>query len=798
MIVEKVLSESYDYAFKNKCEHVTQLHLMFVLLKTPAVITHLVGFGLKDKKTLIVDVENILKNSCTKSSRSGQKSIQKPKISFKTEIIIKHAIAQAILNGRKKPNKLDVFYSLLLNDKDKQFEEVFVKNGILFNELLIKIHIDEAKLQQINVKELEEKHDVDFEPEDGLLDDDEEDSDTKKNIATVKPKKNKKSTNNHQEFTKIAKTDKSNEWNNKNLKVFSEYMNDAAKNTTETSLLRCIGRDADITNIMHILSRKTKNSVLLVGQSGVGKSTIIRGLVKKIVSDATIPEELKNSPVFSLDVNALVAGAKLHGSFEERMKLIIDELSQIPNSILFIDDMHVIIGTGSSGNLDMSAILRTALSKQKIKVIGCVSDEDYRKHLDKDKTFTRRFYKIDITEPTRDENIDILNKIVSNLSDSYKIQVSHNLVTEVIDLTTKYMIDRSLPEKAIDVIDSTFARKKLMSDVSNITTDDIKKEISRIAKIDITTLFGNEKNKLLTLESNLKSKIFGQDAAITALVNTIFVSKAGLRSINKTQGNIFFHGATSCGKTELAKELAVNLGVELMRFDLSAYQDKFMLSALIGSPPGYVGYTDGKAGDGLLVNAIESKPNCVLLLDEVEKAHPDILNILLQIMDYGILSSASGKSVNCRNIVMIMTSNIGSNHEEKQRIGFGQTDNSDKFEETFKAFFRPEFRSRLDAVIKFEKLTYDIMLKITNKFINELREIVAKNYICLTASDNLLKYIAEKALKHNLGARVISTFIDREIKSQLSKIIINNVENKQLNAILDISDSEQVIVNISD
>lgn len=729
MKIQTLIDLTIDRARKENAEHVLPEHLAYELLLIPEIQASLISFGLKDIEKALYDLENHTRKSAGSFSSN-------PTPSNMFEIIIKRAIAQALLESKKTPSSVDVFYSLL-----KESDITAVK-------LL--------KKQGLNVDAMISFH--------------------QGSISATSPVKDKSKISNTSgsfEKTKINPTkDGEKVLITKNLDSYTEnYINSA-----KTGLfMPCIGREKEIEQITHTLMRKTKNSILLVGAAGVGKSTIVEGFAKRIV-DGNVPDDLKQLKVFSLDVNNIIAGAKHHGSFEERIKNIIDELQLVGNSVLFIDELQTIIGAGGSGNLDLATILKTAVSRGKVKIIGCVTEEDYRKYVDKDRALTRRFFKVDVNEPSAEECKEILKGVVPVLEKYYDVKISGAAIDMAVDLSIRYIFDRNLPDKAIDLIDSATARAKLnYKGKKQLTIFDtnIAEEVSKFVKVSDLVLSENEKTRLINLKTRLEEKIFGQENAVDKLVNTIYVSKSGLRSSEKTIANLLFQGPTACGKTEMARELARNLGLELVRFDLSTYQDKFTLSALIGSPPGYIGYSDGRAGDGLLINAIEKNPNCVLLLDEIEKAHPDVLNILLQVMDYGMLTSSAGKTVNFRNVILIMTSNIGAELEEKNRIGFGNIDNSDKFEENFKQFFRPEFRSRLDAVVKFNKLGYSQMEKIVVKVFAELAATMKKSNISVSLSPNALKYLTDKCYNATQGARIVSSLIDDEIKTKLSKILIH-------------------------
>lgn len=726
MKIQTLIDLTIDRAKKENAEHVLPEHLAYELLLIPEIQTALISFGLKDIEKALKELESYTRKISSHSSVD-------PVSSNVFEIIIKRSIAQALLESKKAPTDTDVLYSLL-RESDIAAVRILKKQGLNI-ETLLSFH---QGSQAATVPETSSLYDK------------------SKTLRTTK-----------EAAAKAAIT--------KNLDTFTENFIQIAKQGT---FMPCIGREKEIEKIIHTLTRKTKNSTILVGPAGVGKTTIVEGLAQRIL-DGNVPDALKNLKIYSLDVNNLIAGAKHHGSFEERIKNVIDEIQLVGNAVLFIDEMQTIMGVGGSGNLDLATILKTAISRGRIKLIGCVTEEDYRKYIDKDRAVTRRFFRIDVAEPTIEESKQILKGLIPSLEKHYNVKISDAAANTAVELSAKFIFDKFLPDKAIDLLDSAVAKTKINytgKKMLVISDANVAKEITNFTKIPEVILSENEKTRLIHLRERLAEKIFGQETAIDKITKAIYVSKSGLRSSDKTIANMLFQGPTACGKTELAKELAKNMGIDLVRFDLSAYQDKFTLSALIGSPPGYVGYGDGKAGEGLLVTAIEKNPACVLLLDEVEKAHPDVLNILLSVMDYGHLTSASGRSVNCKNIILIMTSNIGAASEEKQRIGFGVgggDDNSDKFEEAYKNFFRPEFRSRLDAVVKFNKLGYPQMELVVKKFFAELAATVKKSDITISLSDNALKYLTEKSYSNKSGARIVGTIIDQEIKTPLAEILIH-------------------------
>ena len=733
--IQTLIDLTVDRAKKENAEHVLAEHLACELLLIPEIQTALISFGLKDIEKALYELENYTRKSAGHFSSD-------PVSSNVFEIIIKRSIAQALLESKKTPTDTDVLYSLL-RESDSTAVKILKKQGLNVDTLL-SFHQGSQ-------------------------------------VATV-PKEKAKDSSSLYDKSKNLRTSKEAESKaapTKNLETFTENFVQAAKTG---SFMPCIGRELEIDKIIHTLTRKTKNSIILVGPPGVGKTTIVEGLAQRIV-DGQVPDVLKDLKIYYLDVNNIIAGAKHHGSFEERIKNIIDEMQMVGNAVLFIDEMQTIMGVGGSGNLDLATILKTAISRGRIKLIGCVTEEDYRKHLDKDRAVTRRFFRIDVPEPSEDEAKKILKGLVPSLEKHYNLKINDTAVNTAVELSAKFIFDKYLPDKALDLLDSAIAKTKINYKGKKaliISDEHVAKEITNFTKIPEVILSENEKTRLVNLRERLAEKIFGQEAAIDKVVKAIYVSKSGLRTNDKTVANLLFQGPTASGKTQLAKEIATNMGLELVRFDLSAYQDKFTLSALIGSPPGYVGYGDGKAGEGLLVTAIERNPSCVLLLDEVEKAHPDILNILLQVMDYGVLASASGRTVNCKNIILVMTSNIGAEVEEKNRIGFNPSaeDNSDKFGEELKKFFRPEFRSRLDAVVKFNKLGHAQIELVVKKFFAELAATMKKNEITITLSDKALQYLTDKSYRSASGARIVETLIAEEIKTKLAEILIHTIKPK--------------------
>ncbi len=535
-----------------------------------------------------------------------------------------------------------------------------------------------------------------------------------------------------------------------------------------------IGREREVETITQIIARRNKHNVIMIGDPGVGKTVIVEGLAKRIV-EKDVPDILLDKTIWSIDIASLVAGTKYRGDFEDRMKQIIKALQSRPDAIAFIDEIHMIMGAGaggSSGSMDAANMLKPALSRGEIRCIGSTTHEEYRKHFEKDRALARRFQKLDVNEPSIDDAKRILHGIAKHYETYHEVQYEPTALDAAVDLTAKHIHDKFLPDKAIDIIDSAAAWQKIKpaaQRITVITKREIEAEVSRVAKIPVATVKSAESDKLFRLDSDLKNSVFGQDLALDHLVDSIYMSRSGLRENDKTMGAFLFSGPSGVGKTEAAKQLALTLGIEFVRFDMSEYQERHSVSKFIGSPPGYVGYGDGSAGSGLLVNTLEKTPHCVLLFDEIEKAHPDVYNIFLQMMDRGIVTGSQGKSVSARNAIVIFTSNLGAAAMEKDLIGFGNTQTRDDDTKAINTFFTPEFRNRLDAIIKFNRLSKDNMGRIVDKFIGQLNELSSKKRVNIVLDPAAKEWLVEKGFDTKMGARPLARVIADHIKKPLSR-----------------------------
>ncbi|PMP72749.1 MAG: ATP-dependent Clp protease ATP-binding subunit ClpA [Thermodesulfovibrio aggregans] len=533
-----------------------------------------------------------------------------------------------------------------------------------------------------------------------------------------------------------------------------------------------IGRDSELERVIQVLSRRRKNNVILVGEPGVGKTAIVEGLALKIAHDK-VPEHLKDVKIFALDMGSLLAGTKYRGDFEARMKTLINSLYKIKDCILFIDEIHTVVGAGSASGstVDASNLLKPVLIEGKIRCIGATTYEEYRNYFEKDRALSRRFQKIDISEPSEEETIEILKGLKSHYEDYHGVIYTEEALRAAVHLSAKYITERFLPDKAIDVIDEAGAVVRLYhSDNPVVTEKVIEQTVAKIARIPSQEITSSEADRLKNLESGLKSVIFGQDEAIEVVSRVIKLAKAGLKEPQRPIGCFLFTGPTGVGKTELARQLANILGISFIRFDMSEYMEKHSVAKLIGAPPGYIGFEQG----GLLTEQIRKNPHCVLLLDEIEKAHEDIFNVLLQVMDYGTLTDNTGRKADMRNVILIMTSNIGVREMERPVIGFGDrsSDQLRKSKEAVERLFSPEFRNRLDGIVTFNPLPEDIVLKIVDKFIKELNEQLASKNIFVEITEKTRKWIAQKGFDPKFGARPLQRIIQREIKVPLVEEIL--------------------------
>ncbi|MGE4133160.1 MAG: ATP-dependent Clp protease ATP-binding subunit ClpA [Bdellovibrionales bacterium] len=548
------------------------------------------------------------------------------------------------------------------------------------------------------------------------------------------------------------------------LSAYCTNLNQKAKNGSVDPL---VGREEILERMMQVLCRRTKNNPLLIGESGVGKTALADGMALKIVQ-GQVPAKLLDKVIYSLDMGALLAGTKYRGDFEERLKNVVKEIKARPGSVLFIDEIHTLVGAGgtSGGAMDASNLLKPALADGSLSCIGSTTFKEYRTHFEKDRALARRFQKIDVNEPTLEQTVEILRGLKSRYEEFHHVTFTDEALKAAAELASKHIQQRQLPDKAIDVLDEAGSRARTFSttpDILNLDVSDIEATVARMAQVPVKSVNASDRQKLKDLDKQLKAIIFGQDAAINKLVNSIKMSRTGLSREHKPIGSYLFAGPTGVGKTEVSKQLAENMGIHFLRFDMSEYMEKHAVSRLVGAPPGYVGYEEG----GLLTDAIVKNPHCVLLLDEVEKGHPDLINILLQVMDSGRLTDSNGRTADFQNVILIMTSNAGAFEAAKGTMGINPDKSSSISMDVIKKTFRPEFLNRLDAVIEFQSLDRPLLLQVIRKFVSELEAQLLKKTISMEVYPEAIEWLFEKGYDPAYGARPFARVIDEHIKRRL-------------------------------
>lgn len=725
--LENIFENALKEAEKRKHEYVTIEHVLLSLIKDESIGTVLHDFKIQ-VGALIKDVEDYLDTKCKDIVSKGKEPVT-PRKTASLERLMNRAFTQALFQGRQDVSSIDILISIF--SEKKSYAAFFLKK------------------HQVNKQDL-----IDLVSTETILDDG---MSQMGGPATGGPEQKLRPN----QADRILKT----YCENLNQKYFDKKIDPV------------IGRTQETEDLKQILARRNKNNVLIVGDPGVGKTAVVEGLARRIAKNKDdVPEYLKDHIVWSLDVNSLIAGSKFRGDFEERLKLIVNALDQKGKSILFIDEAHMIVGAGATGQgnqMDMANMLKPALLKGTIKVLASTTWEEYRKYFEKDRALMRRFQRLQVGEPSKDTAIKILKGVKQYYEKFHKCTITDEACEDAVDYSTKFIADKKLPDKAIDVLDVACARLRLngIKD-GKIDHDEIIHEISTMTGISIEQLSQKQASNLKTLEDKMKLQVFGQDKAINTITDKILVARAGLKSLTKPVGSFLFLGPTGCGKTETARQLAKTLGVELIRFDMSEYQEKHSIAKLIGSPPGYVGYEDSNMGGGMFINEVEKNPHAVVLFDEIEKAHRDVSNMLLQVMDYGTVTGSNGKKADCRNITLIMTSNLGAEENERNNIGFGKSERTGEDDKAMKKFFPPEFRNRLDAVIKFDKLGKETMKSVVKKFLLELNTMTIEKDVEVNATDDAIEFLMKKGFNAKLGARPLQRVIDDEIKKPLSKMML--------------------------
>ena len=712
--LEKNLNDAFKLAHKKKHEFVTVEHLFLSLLDNNEAL-EVLNYCSADVEALQKNLETYITETTPVISEEDDLEIQ-PTLGFQR--VLQRAVFHVQSSGKKEVNGANLL-AAIFSEKESHSVYLLQQEGI--TRLDVVSFISHGK------------DDEEFE-EESLTED-----------------KNKKARDSSA------------------LEAFTLNLNQEA---IEGKIDPLVGRKAEVERVIQILARRNKNNPLLVGESGVGKTAIAEGIAKLIVENK-VPELVKDSTIYSLDMGALLAGTKYRGDFEKRLKLVLKELEEKGNSILFIDEIHTVIGAGatSGGVMDASNLLKPALSKNTLRFVGSTTYKEFRGIFEKDRALSRRFQKIEVLEPTVDETIKILKGLKSRFEKHHNIKYTENSLKAAAELSSRYINDRYLPDKAIDVIDEAGAKQQLLPKSKRkktISEIDVEKIVASIARVPEKTVSSSDKVSLEKLEENLKRVIFGQDQAISSLAASIKLSRAGLGLVEKPVGSFLFSGPTGVGKTELSKQLALIMGIEFIRFDMSEYMERHTVSRLIGAPPGYVGYDQG----GLLTESVTKHPHSVILLDEMEKAHPEVFNILLQVMDHGTLTDNNGRKADFRNVVLVMTTNAGAHDMSRASMGFNAQDHTSDGVEIIKKTFSPEFRNRLDAMISFNPLSIEVIKTVVDKFLVELQAQLDEKKVQLEVSEKARDWIADKGYDKTMGARPMQRLIQENIKKPLAEEIL--------------------------
>ena len=708
--LESIFEKAVNIAVKNQHEFLTLEHFLYSLVLDKGFCELLDNYG-AETDTLKKNLENFIKNDLTEIVNADHK--EKPKKTHSIDRVLNRAFTQVLFSGRSQIEPVDCFISLFSEKKS---------HAIYF----------------LKLSKVEKDKFIDF--------------------------IQRETTSN--EETEIS------EVNNRQLeKLIIQFCTNLSAKAKAKKIDPVIGREKEIEEMTLVLARRQKANVMLIGDPGVGKTAIAEGLARRI-EEGTVPKFIKDHTVYSLDISAMLAGSKYRGDFEERLKMVITALEKKKNCILFIDEAHMMSGAGavSGGSNDMSNMLKPALGKGTIKVIASTTWEEFRKHFEKDRALMRRFQRVTVGEPDEATAIKIMNGLKKYYEKHHGVKITKQAIIDSVKYSVKYMTDKKLPDKAIDLIDCACARFKVKDEEGGtVDHDEVVFEVAKITGLPLDQIAAKENKNLKDLEKNMRAKVFGQEKAIEGLLDKIFIAQAGLKGLNKPVGSFLFVGPTGVGKTEAAKQLASNLGVELVRFDMSEFQEKHSVAKFIGAPPGYVGFEDNA---GQLITKLQEHPNCILLLDEVEKAHPDVLTVMLQLMDNGFITGSNGKKADGRNAILIMTSNLGAADAEKNSVGFGSLERDSDPKDAVNRFFSPEFRNRLDGIIRFGKLDQQTMIKVVKKFIDDLNSLIKDKNVHVRPNPEAVEFLIKKGFNSKMGARPLQRTIDEYIKKPLSKEIL--------------------------
>ncbi len=717
--LQEIFEQSISTARSLNHEYITIEHIVFGIVSDQESYKLIESFG-ADANFIKTNLEHYLKNNLNDIKTLNQNV--KPKKTNSVERVLNRCFTQVLFSGRQRMEVADVIISVL--SEKNSFGYYFLTKGGVTKERFVK-YFQENLIQT---------EDEEAEPEARVVSSGQID------------------------------------------KILNQFCTNLSLKAKQRKIDPVIGRDDEIEKIQLVLARRNKSNVLMVGDPGVGKTAIAEGLARKI-HEKKVPKFIQDHQVYTLDISSLLAGSKYRGDFEERVKAVLAALEKKGNIILFIDEAHMMNGAGSASQSanDMANMLKPILTKGIIKLIASTTWEEYRKYFESDRALMRRFQRVNIEEPTPEVTIKILKGLKKYYEQHHNVKISDAAIDQSVKLSVKYMADKKLPDKAIDILDCAAARYKLKDDEQMegvdqiVDIEQVTYELSKMINMPLETVAQKESKNLSDLEGQMKGAVYGQDNAIQTLLDKIFVAQAGMKSPNKPIGSFLFLGPTGCGKTETAKQLADKMGMQLTRFDMGEYQEKHSVARLIGAPPGYVGYEDNA---GQLITKLQEHPNSILLLDEIEKAHPDVSNILLAFMDNGFVTGSNGKQADGRNTILIMTSNLGAADNERNTIGFGELERDGEDDKAIKKFFAPEFRNRLDSVIKFNKLGEKVVEQIVKKFVGDLNSQLKEKGIEIVLTTAATRWLAEKGYDKKMGARPLARVIDNEVKSPLSRRVL--------------------------
>jgi ATP-dependent Clp protease ATP-binding subunit ClpA len=715
--LQEIFEKSIEMAKTLNHEYITIEHIIYGIMEDEDSYKLLESFG-ADAKFVKTNIEHYLKNNLNDIKTTNANA--KPKKTNSVERVLNRCFTQVLFSGRQRMEIADIIISVL--SEKNSFGYYFLTKAGVTKEKFVKYFQENVQIT--------------------------EDTEVETRIVNT---------------TQIDR-------------ILNQFCTNLSLKAKQRKLDPVIGRDDEIEKIQLVLARRNKANVLMVGDPGVGKTAIAEGIARKI-HEGKVPKFIKDHQVYTLDISALLAGSKYRGDFEERVKAVLAALEKKGKIILFIDEAHMMNGAGAANGSsnDMANMLKPILTKGVLKLIASTTWEEYRKHFESDRALMRRFQRVTIEEPTPDMAVKILKGLKKYYEQHHNVKISDAAIEQAVKLSVKYMADKKLPDKAIDIIDCACARYKLKDDegmegvAQIVDIEQVTYELSKMINMPLETVAQKESKNLADLDTQMKGVVYGQDGAVDTLLDKIFVSQAGMKAPNKPIGSFLFLGPTGCGKTETAKQLADKMGMQLIRFDMGEYQEKHSVARLIGAPPGYVGYEDNA---GQLITKLQETPNAILLLDEVEKAHPDVMNILLAFMDNGFITGSNGKQADGRNTILIMTSNLGAADNELNTIGFGELERDGEDDKAIKKHFSPEFRNRLDAVIKFSKLSGDTVIQIVKKFVADLNSQLKDKGIEIVVNAKATRWLADRGYDKKMGARPLARIIDNEIKSPLSRRVL--------------------------